>query len=119
MLIWYLRGNEKAAQFLNALGQLKVSAVSYMELVQGCRNKQELERLKKDFSLREVEVLPISERVCDRAVSVVEAHFLGDGLTLADALIAAAALERQLPIATANTKHYQRIEGLKIEAFVP
>ena len=46
VVIWYLRANEKAAQFLNDLTDFEVSAVSYMELVQGCRNEQELERLE-------------------------------------------------------------------------
>lgn len=52
VLIWYLRGQEKAAQFLNALPALTLSAVNYMELVQGCRSKDELARLKKDLEAR-------------------------------------------------------------------
>ena len=47
VLIWYLRGHNKAARFLEGLPILRLSADTYMELVQGCRNRQELERLKK------------------------------------------------------------------------
>jgi hypothetical protein len=31
VLIWYLRGNEKAARFLESLRELKLSAVTWME----------------------------------------------------------------------------------------
>ena len=35
VLIWYLRGHEEAARFLDSLQELKLSAVTWMELVQG------------------------------------------------------------------------------------
>lgn len=119
VLIWYLRGHENAAQFLNALAEFEVSAVSYMELVQGCRSKQELERLKKDFAARQTTILLVTEPICARAVALVEAHFLGDGVRMPDALIAATALEHQLALVTANTKHFRTIEGLQLHAFAP
>ena len=40
-------------------------------------------------------------------------------LRLADALIGATAIERSLPLATANDKHYRAIEDLVIERFRP
>jgi hypothetical protein len=40
VLIWYLRGHEGAARFLDDPPELALSAVTYMELVQGCRNRQ-------------------------------------------------------------------------------
>ena len=39
VLIWYLRGLPKATLFLDALPAIRLSAISYMELVQGLRNK--------------------------------------------------------------------------------
>jgi predicted nucleic acid-binding protein len=39
VLIWYLRGHMGAAGFLDMLPKLALSAVTYMELVQGCRNR--------------------------------------------------------------------------------
>ena len=119
VLIWYLRGNTNAVQFLNGLAELELSAVSYMELVQGCRNKQELERLKKDLATRQTKILPVTVPICARAVVLVEAHFLGDNLQMADTLIAPAALEHQLTLATGNAKHFQAIEGVQLHAFAP
>jgi hypothetical protein len=119
VLIWYLRGNENAAEFLNGLATLDVSAVSYMELVQGCRNKQELERLKRDFAARQARVAAITEPICMRAMTLLEAHFLDDGLQMADALIAATALELRTAVVTANVKHFQVIDQLAVQPFTP
>jgi predicted nucleic acid-binding protein len=43
---------------------------------------------------------------------------LSHGLQLGDALIAATALEHNLPVLTANIKHFSPISGLSVEAFV-
>jgi hypothetical protein len=90
-----------------------------MELVQGCRSKEELARLKKDFAARQAAVLPITEAVSARAVALIEGHSLGDGLQMADALIAATALEHGLQLASANSKHFRAIAGLRLETFQP
>lgn len=119
VLIWYLRGHEGAARFLDGLSELKLSVVTYMELVQGCRNRQELERLKKDMNRRQAVILPITAAISERAAGLVEIHCLGDGLLLADALIAATAIEHALTLASANTKHFRPIQGLDLQAFEP
>ena len=91
-----------------------------MELVQGCRNRLELERLSKDLNRRQAVILPVSEAVSERAMALVEAHFLGDGLLLADALIAATAIvEHGLTLSSANSKHFRPIQGLVLQAFEP
>ena len=47
VLIWNLRGNAAAADRLDEMTGFSLSAVSYMELVQGLRNKQELHQLRQ------------------------------------------------------------------------
>ena len=102
VLIWYLRGLPKATQFLDALPAIRLSAVSYLELVQGMRNMRELDALKADLDQRQATVLPITEAISARAVTLVEAHFHSHALQLADALIAATALEHDLSLAVAS-----------------
>ena len=119
VLIWYLRGHEKAAIFLDSLREPKLSAITWMELVQGCRNRLELERLKKDLSRRQAVILQVSEAISERAMTLVEMHFLGDGLQLADALIASTAIEHALTLNSANCKHFRPIQGLLLQAFEP
>lgn len=119
VLIWYPRGLSKAAQFLDALPALRLSAVSYMELVQEMRNKRELDALKADLSARRAVILPITDVISARAVILVESHFHSHALQLADALIAATALECGLPLTTGNDKHYNAVPNLEIEVFRP
>jgi len=119
VLIWYLRGHDKAAQLLDGLPELRVSAIVWMELVQGCRNRMELGRLKTDFGRRRTQILPISEAISEQAMKLLEARFLSDGLLLADALIAATAIEHNSVLCSANSKHFRGIPGLLLRTFEP
>jgi predicted nucleic acid-binding protein len=47
VLIWHLRGYRQASQRFDQLPALILSGVSYFELLQGMRNKAELQALKK------------------------------------------------------------------------
>jgi predicted nucleic acid-binding protein len=47
VLIWMTRGHAGAAAKLQTMMPWRISAVTYMELVQGCRNKDELMRIKR------------------------------------------------------------------------
>lgn len=47
ILIWYLRGNQEAQRFLDSCEPVLLSAVTYMELVQGMRNARELQVLRR------------------------------------------------------------------------
>lgn len=49
----------------------------------------------------------------------METFTLSHGLQLGDALIAATALELNMPILTANVKHFGVIPMLNIEGFLP
>lgn len=49
VLIWFLRGNEKAVNEIINAGSFSLSIITYMELLQGMRNKQEMEQMKKSF----------------------------------------------------------------------
>lgn len=39
VLIWYMRGNGKAYERIENLNTFDISVITYMELVQGMRNK--------------------------------------------------------------------------------
>ena len=47
VLIWYLRGNERAYKVIENLDSFSISVITYMELVQGMRNKKELNSLRQ------------------------------------------------------------------------
>ena len=119
VLIWHLRGYAQATRRLDQLGSLTLSAVSYLEVLQGMRNKVELAAVKKMLERRSATMLPISEAITQRAIALMESLTLSHGLQMGDALIAASALVHRLPILTGNVKHFAAVEGLQVEAFVP
>ena len=118
VLIWHLRGYPQATRRLDQLDALMLSAVSYLELLQGMRNKAELVAVKKMLERRAATLLPVSEAITQRAIALMESLTLSHGLQMGDALIAATALEHGLPILTANVKHFAPVEGLAIKAFM-
>ena len=117
VMIWLTRGHPGAAMRLKKIGTWRISAITYMELAQGCRDTPELHRLKKALGTSSKTIAPVTEKICERAMLVIDRHALGDGLRLADALIAATALEHDLPLLTANIKHFGPIKDLNVEWF--
>jgi predicted nucleic acid-binding protein len=68
VLIWHLRGYPQATRRLDELGALTLSAVSYLEVLQGMRNKAELVAVKKMLDKRSAKLLPVTESVTLRAL---------------------------------------------------
>jgi predicted nucleic acid-binding protein len=119
VLIWTLRGNARALAKIENLPDWHISAVSYMELAQGCRNKTELKAMQKAFKSETNEVLPITQSISELACLLVEEHALSHSLYMADALIAATAISHSLPLLTANGKHFSAVAQLKLQVFKP
>ncbi len=119
VLIWYMRGNDKAYQVIENSPRFFISVVTYMELVQGLRNKKELSHLRKALQSWKVQVLYISEEISAKALFSVEQHFLSHSLQLADALIGATAIIHGLPILTGNDKHFRAMKDIQVKKFIP
>jgi hypothetical protein len=120
ILIWVTRKDPQASAFLDNLNDdLAISDVTYMELIQGAKNKREAQVIDKTLKNMEVLRLPITTCVSENAVSLVRHYFHSHSMQLADALIAATALEHGLALATGNVKHFEVIEGLQLHPFIP
>ena len=119
VLIWALRGSLKAAKEINEDSNRFISAVSYMELMQGARNKQEQTLIKRFLSQLGFIVLPITEAVSHRATIFIEENALKSGMQLADALVFATACENSLTLCSANKKHFDGLDSLDAKVFVP
>ncbi len=76
VLIWYMRGNDKAFKVIEELNEFFISAVTYIELVQGMRNKNELTELRKAFCNWNTKILYINEEISAKAMFFVERHYL-------------------------------------------
>ncbi len=76
ILIWHFRGDRRAAGFLRDCRPVTMSVVTYIELVQGMRNKEEHRALRRTIRRWGWRVLPLDESISSRAVAYVEKHFL-------------------------------------------
>ena len=119
VLVWFFRGAESARAALAGRPGVGLSAVSYMELVQGVRDKSELLGLRRAVGENGWRVVPVSESVSHRAVMYVERHALAHGMRLADALIAATAVEAGVALMTANVRHYRFLPDIDVRHYQP
>lgn len=119
VLVWYMRGNEKAKQVIRNTNGFSISVVTYIELVQGLRNKEELNVLRNSFKRLNARIIYVNEEISTKAMFLVEQYFLSHSIQLADALIGATSLIYGLPLLTANTKHYTIIKNIILKKFRP
>ena len=105
VLIWVARGNVSAISRLQTVDNWHISAVSYMELAQGCRDKAELKAMQKAFSFESGDVLAITQSISDLACTLVEKYALSHSVHLANALIAATAMLNAMPLLTLSLIH--------------
>ncbi len=119
VLIWYIKGNENAYKTIENLKNFFISVVTYMELVQGMRNNNELNNLRRALYGWNSKILYISEEISVKAMFFVEQHYLSHSVQLADALIGATSIAYGMPILTGNDKHYRILKDVQIKKFRP
>jgi hypothetical protein len=119
VLIWELKGNINAKNIVHSNIPFCISVVTYIEIVQGMRNKKELNTFIKQLSKWNIRIIQINQDISTRAMIYVEEYFLSHSMELADALIAATSMNNSDVILTANDKHYKHIPNIQIHKFVP
>lgn len=119
VLVWLLRGNGKAAQLVDKTDARQLSVVTYMELLQGARDRRELKIIKSFLADLGFGMLPLTENIGHRASIYMEEYCLSGGMSMADALLAATAVEHRLVLCTCNEKHYKVVKELDLSVFRP
>ena len=121
ILVWYLRKHRRAAAFVEnfPLSERHIPVISYLELLNGCRNNGELREFRLIAHEAFDEVVLLDEDVSDIAVRLMERFVLSRRPQVTDVLIAATALSRGEPLATANRKHFESFAGLQLKIFRP
>lgn len=119
VLIWLSRGDAKAVKAVNTDSDRVISAVTYMEFLAGCENKQKLAAFQKLLDVYDFEIIEISSSISTMAGNLVYQYALSHSLEMGDALIAATAIKKGVMLLTANDKDYRFIGGLSIKKFRP
>ena len=113
VLIDLFRENQEAAEYIDSLDDWSYSVVTGMELIAGVRNPEETRRF--EFFLSAYNRIPLSEEIGVLGYGIMRDYRHAHGLDPADALIAATAITEDLTLATRNRKHFEAIEGLRLE----
>jgi len=114
VLVDLLRKYPPAVAWFDALHEdeeLVVSGYVVMELIQGCRNKAEQDRVQR--TLATYGVVWLSPLDCDQASEVFAAHRLSHNAGLLDVLIGQTAVALGVPLHTFNQRHYSFIPGVQ------
>lgn len=119
IFIWIQRGNDKVARLLDSSAERYLSIQTYMELLQGARNKEQQGYAKDFINDFNFTILPLTENIGHRAAIYIEQYSLSSGLRAGDALIAATALENNMPLVSSNVKHFRPIKNLSFKTFHP
>ena len=114
ILIAHLRGTAGAQFDLEWCQFCVVSYVTVGELLQGAKNKAELRQAIDLYATFEVDWG--SPMISQKSQILLKEYVLSHGLGVLDALIAATALERNLTVVTLNRKHFDCIEGLRVQS---
>src|SRR5438094_6137230 len=112
VMIDFFRGHAPAVAWLLALPPpIGLPGIVAMELIQGCRNLVEQQRVEKELQRFALYWPTLVD--CQRAYHDFSAYYLRHGLGLLDSLIAHTAVGLNEPLATFNIKHYGAIPGLQ------
>lgn len=113
ILIEILKNNTQTLSDLEAMdGVFYISSITVMELYFGARDKLELEKLKKFTA--SFERIEIDVDISSQATQLIENYAKSHHLDIPDALIAASALVKKIPLMTYNRKDFKYIEGLTL-----
>ena len=91
---------------------LSVSIITVMELIVGCRNKSELQKLNRFLS--QFHYSTLNQEISDLGIQLMQDYYLSHGLMIPDALIAATAIDYNIPLLSKNQKDYCFISSLNL-----
>lgn len=112
VLIDVLRGNAAALAFVSELPeQPALSVITVTEILAGVRNTRE-RKLFEQFAAA-CAAVPIELEIATLAGEYVNQYRKSHSVDPIDALIAATAKTRNLPLATLNLKHFPMFDGLQ------
>jgi len=119
IFIWAQNGCESVANVIDSTSECYVSQVTYMEFIQGSKDKAQMNLNRSFFRDLDFQIIPLSARIGRTASELIENFTLSHSMRMADALIAATALEKGMVLATGNDKHYRQITELRLNIIRP
>ncbi len=98
--------------------EITLNAISYFETRRGLKLEAVRKRLLFEALLNEAEVLNLDRLALDISAGIYQTlRERGTPLEDADILIAGIALAHDATLVTRNLKHFERVEGLRLESW--
>lgn len=98
--------------------EVTLSAISYFETRRGLKPEAVQKRLLFEALLQEVRILDLHRPALDASATIyADLRRKGTLIEDADILIAGTALAHDAILVTRNLKHFERIEGLRLESW--
>ena len=119
IFIYADRGVLSAKELIMNTSDKAISAVTYMEYVPFCRNKNELQAFENLLAKLEFKIYEIDTAISFQARQMVKEFALSHSMEMGDALIATTALFHHELLCTSNGKHFLPINGLMLEIYSP
>ncbi|MBT0810137.1 type II toxin-antitoxin system VapC family toxin [Litoribacter ruber] len=118
---YFLKGNEKVVtkfqEYLKSFDSINLSIITYYEVVSGLTFKNASKQLEvfEEFCST-AKVLNLTKESIRKSAEIYSVQrFKGEPIDDIDILIAGIALSLDLTLVTNNTKHFGRIDELKLE----
>lgn len=115
ILVDIMRSFPAALIWFNAMSAADFALPGYvvMELMAGCTNKQEMQRVMK--LVKQFAVYWPTDAECNMAVAYYEKLHLSHKIGIMDALIGACAVGLGVPLCTFNVRDFKPIPGIVLE----
>jgi len=116
VIIDYMNGHSpELNDLLNNDAILFINSIIEMELLQGARDKKELQIIKK--KLHSFRLLTMQQDIFDLATQYICDYRLSHSLALPDAVIGATAIFYQMPLRTYNQKDFKFLPDIQLAEF--
>ncbi len=112
IVIDFIKGISEIEQEIDKIPKPCINFVIEMELIQGARNKYELQMIKKKLEL--FWILPMQDEIAKLSSQLINAYSLSHNLEIPDGIIASTALIYKLPLYTYNIKDFRFIPNIEI-----
>lgn len=111
IFVFILKGNAVLRNLIENTA-CALDTTIYAELIQGAKNKIEVQKIEK--YLTKFDLIHFEESISRKTLELIRTYSKSHGLMFGDAIIAATCLEKDLILITFNFKDFRFIKGLKI-----
>jgi len=114
VFIHWFNNDHQTIEKLKEIGleRIAVSVITFMELIQGVDNKEQLQKLKR--KIKNYTLIDFTKEVSELSLQFVENYKLSHNIQIPDAIIAATSIFFKIPLFTYNIKDFQFIPEIDL-----